>query len=311
MFSTLLSFNLKATPCGELDLWEELLPGKKPRPSGRVVHRTIESVQQNGMWPGHRFCDEKLFEFNKRQLKEFDIEIDIYPTGRIDFASPQLEDFYKRMIELQDVICFKSGGIYHELSDDESTPCEWFRLSTKYYENSIDGGFFEIEYCSTGRMPKDVNALARAYVSEDFKRAVEQYQFTGVEFIWLRDTSRRPARQWYRIIPHNPIGRGLDHDWFDPRTLAGRDLQASDPVKRRGVNIFPQRQFKQGVGFGDPVKDGLLALFPPNNAEFSLGQGLEVRSWLQRLLRLHCPILILHSIGLMPTTTDMCASIGA
>lgn len=283
MISTSLFFSLRATPGGELDLWEEMAPGH--RGTGRVARRPADFINQPA-WAGHRVHQQPLVDFSKKLFKEFKIRHEGYSHGSLELSSPRLGDFCDRMVELQPVVCFESGNIRFTLTDDETTPCEWFVLNPQEQSDSINGRFTESETCRAERMPQDVHCVRWNFVSEDFKRVVDQHRFTGAKFIWLPDTGKKPARQWFRIVAHEPIGRGIDHDWFDPQTLTGRDNQTANPTCRQGVTRFYRDQFKPGAGFGDSVKDRLIAMFPANAS--SVLDGLHLLSF-PRMLRAALP----------------------
>lgn len=288
MISASLLFSLQATPCGELDLWQEFVAGSGyiPRTSGRNVRRTIPPSSPQERWANHAFVSKPLNEFCKKLFQEFGIKHDGSAHGTVNLESPNLAAFYQRLIELRETVSFASGIIRFELFDDEITPCEWFILSPRNKESdSISGRFTDNECCRTDQMPNNTHAVDVNFVSEDFKRAVEKHGFTGVEFIWLPDTSKRPRRQWFRIIAQKPIGRGIDHDWFDSKTLTGEREQSAKPLYRRGINDFQWKQAKKEAGFGDSTKDGLISLFPPNTNSID---GLNIQSF-NRLLRSALP----------------------
>ena len=74
-------------------------------------------------------------------------------------------------------------------------------------------------------------------MSEQVKALVEREGLSGLELLWLPDVGRAEAMQWYLPIPAEPLGRGLDHPWFDPSSLnrEGRDPnratnEPSDPM---------------------------------------------------------------------------------
>src|SRR5262249_49832637 len=95
------------------------------------------------------------------------------------------------------------------------------------------------------------------------KDVVEQYRLTGLEFLWVRDSGRFRAMQWYLPLAGELLGRGLDHPWYDPAKSSGVGSDAKDPRARHGQRIASSMAgftLRANSSFGDPVKDRLLKL---------------------------------------------------
>src|SRR5262249_55655490 len=100
-------------------------------------------------------------------------------------------------------------------------------------------------------------------VSERFKEVVEKHRLTGLEFLWVRDTGRYLALQWYLPLPREILGRGLDHPWYDPAKSTGVGSNATDRRARHGQRIATSLggfTLRSKSSFGNPVKDRLLKL---------------------------------------------------
>ncbi len=94
---------------------------------------------------------------------------------------------------------------------------------------------------------------------------MKENSLTGIEFVWLPDTGKfRAASQWYIPIAYLPLGRGLDHPWFDPKKLSGSDgWQPKSRRFRTGVYHFDVRQIKSNANLS-PLHKRLFSLFEPD-----------------------------------------------
>jgi hypothetical protein len=79
----------------------------------------------------------------------------------------------------------------------------------------------------------------------------------------LKDKGKYRAPQWYLVIAHEPLGRGLDHPWFDSKKMSGQGFETTHPDARHGQHIVASLAgfaLKADAKFGEPVRDKLLAL---------------------------------------------------
>jgi hypothetical protein len=123
-------------------------------------------------------------------------------------------------------------------------------------------------------------------VSERFKEAVVKHRLTGLEFLWVRDTGRYQALQWYLPLPCEILGRGLDHPWYDPAKSTGVGFAARDLRARHGQRIATSLggfTLRSKSSFGDPVKDRLLKL------AVAMSKGRMVVMSYPRYLRKYLP----------------------
>jgi hypothetical protein len=128
--------------------------------------------------------------------------------------------------------------------------------------------------------------LDEPVVSAGFKSAVEDGGLTGLDFLWIRDSGRCRALQWYLPLPREPLGRGLDHPWYDPTKSKGQGYETTDPRARYGQGIATSLagfSLRSDASFGDPIKDRLLA------ALLALSRRRIVVASYLRFLRQHLP----------------------
>ena len=106
---------------------------------------------------------------------------------------------------------------------------------------------------------------ASIIVSEKFKKVVEENNLTGIEFLWVKDVGRyKPYQQWYLPVILNPIGRGIDHEWFDPlATTVDAYYQPNNHEFRRGISRFDASQLKKDYPASSLEKE-IISLFRPN-----------------------------------------------
>jgi hypothetical protein len=102
------------------------------------------------------------------------------------------------------------------------------------------------------------------FLSEKFKFVVEKHNLSGLGFLWLIDKGRYQAAQWYAPVAQKPLGRGIDHPWFDPATLKGDGWdQPKHPIFRTGTHRFYLNQIKKNIHFDNEKHSNLLNLFQP------------------------------------------------
>ncbi len=159
-----------------------------------------------------------------------------------------------------------NGALEERVVDDEQAQVEWFLLDP---QGPCDFGVGwdlrepdPLPPQKADRVKPGLHVLgySEIFVSERAKALVEEHGLTGVELLRIPDNGRYRAPQWYLAVAREPLGRGLDHPWFDPATLTNLGYQTRNPRSRHGQWGFGSDQFRRGVGFGEPVKDRLLAI---------------------------------------------------
>src|SRR6185295_10586097 len=86
-------------------------------------------------------------------------------------------------------------------------------------------------------------------VSDRVVSAVRTHQLTGIELSWFDEKTRtRERRDWFDAMSFEPLGRGIDHPWFEPSTMRNEGgQQTTDPVERIGIRFFYNSQLKPGT----------------------------------------------------------------
>ena len=147
-----------------------------------------------------------------------------------------------------------------EFVEDPAQPAEWYAL--QFETELIDMGATPLGFptMKADRVVSNTHTAGFGYVSENFKAFVEHRGLRGLDFIWLPDMGRYRARQWYFPLADRMLGRGLDHDWFDPARITDNWWMTSQPGWRTGVVKFKADQMKPGVSLGRADADALLSL---------------------------------------------------
>ena len=186
-----------------------------------------------------------------------------------------------------------AGHLSFRLDDHDEAPLEWFELDpARTFPMRRSQPYQEV---SAGDLPPGCHVAdgGTHFVSDAFKKAVEEGGLTGLEVLWVRDVGRFKAPQWYEAMPAVAIGRGLDHPWFDRTAFEGwwrtggdalpmlESLLATNRGPRReqveakreallkrraeaaaaGARQFDVRFFRSGAGFADPERSRLIRLF--------------------------------------------------
>jgi hypothetical protein len=99
--------------------------------------------------------------------------------------------------------------------------------------------------CKAASIPANLEIAAGhatyTFVSEKFKKVVEENGLTGIEFLWCKDVGRfAPAKQWYMIVLQNYIGKGLDAPWVD---IDSKELYESEKYNHHLGRISINNRF--------------------------------------------------------------------
>jgi len=195
--------------------------------------------------------------YRQELAKSFSLELRSHAWITCSLAWPRLAELVQRLqADVAAGLIELGSGHLTERIATETAECEWFILKPVADAHRADAMLRGFDVAGRyGGCP---------IVSERFREIVRAAGLVGVDFLWVTDESRFRAMQWYKAFATQPLGRGLDHPWFDPSALKGAgSFQWTDPEHRTGAWLFSNDQFKRGAGWGDPVKDALLKLFSP------------------------------------------------
>jgi hypothetical protein len=238
-----------------------------------MIHSTIEF----DLHPPERLSGQAQ---TRRQVE---IEAAISPLAErnvggsweLDLDSPNLPELVRVIERLRKTktAWMSFAGIEERLVDDAKARAAWFVLEPKeqahldqcFLRNLLEDHVYPFGIATRAKpgVHAAVWGMDLLVVSERFKAAVERHGLTGIDFLWVRDTGRYQALQWYLALPRESLGRGLDHPWYDPAKSRGEGYEASDPRARHGQRIPASLGgfvLRSDASFGDPVKDRLLAL---------------------------------------------------
>jgi hypothetical protein len=134
----------------------------------------------------------------------------------IDLDSPKLRELVRVLEQLdKNMTWLDYPQFTQRLIDDEQTPVDWFILHPKQIGELGFGGSLPSGRADRMKAGLHVAGMFQMFVSERFKALVEAHRLTGVDFLWVQDTGKYRVPQWYLALPREPLGRGLDHPWFD------------------------------------------------------------------------------------------------
>jgi hypothetical protein len=196
-------------------------------------------------------------------------------TWEIDLDSPKLPELVRILERLHEQkSAWLSWADFEErLVDDAKTRAEWFLLEP--------GDQSHLDRCFLRQLKEEqiypfgnaASAKPRMHVaswgpdsmlvSERFKGVVEKHRLIGLDFLWVRDTGRYQALQWYLPLTRECLGRGLGHPWYDLAKSPGEGPDATDLRARHGENIATSLRgftLRSDASFAGPVKDRLLKL---------------------------------------------------
>jgi hypothetical protein len=189
--------------------------------------------------------------------------------SNIPLDSPAVNDFIAKassLISEGKAQFFGLNTLCQNLIEGCESPIEWYQIigHTHFEVDTVDKE--GIETCKAYKMPPTVNVasgnLYNQFVSERFKKVVEDNGFAEIDFVWVKDRGKYKSPQWYRAVALNPMGRGIDHPWFDPAKLRGSgSWQPTDPTWRTGVWNFARSQMKMAVEFENPVQRRVIELY--------------------------------------------------
>lgn len=169
------------------------------------------------------------------------------------------------------------GMLCEKIENTESKEIAWYKVysdSNDDYKEFALGDFYP--KCKAFRYTDKIHIQNNHYVSEEFKACVEKNKLSGLKFFWVMDVGKYKARQWHCAVAEEPIGHGLDHEWFDRDNYVKNSIEKDkikpDPISnnlmrfnslfRSGIWHFDSKEFKNTWTTGIENYDQLLSKFP-------------------------------------------------
>jgi hypothetical protein len=211
---------------------------------------------------------EETDAFSAQFIRSLGLKVQSGCWSTIDLRSPRLEELIARSSELiqHGKAMFYGYNSLTFLPHDSETPAEWYQLIGNA-NIDLDDSRHGTQTSRAYQMARETHIasasgmLRNQYVSERFKAVVETNNLTGLEFLWLQDVGKYQAAQWYIPVATHPIGRGVDHPWFDSRTLKGSGSWQPRAARfRTGVWHFDSDQIKKDLRLKFPYPS-LIGLY--------------------------------------------------
>jgi len=167
---------------------------------------------------GHKQEEANRNAFVKEFTSPFNIKCGFAGQGRVPLDMPYIDIFLDKLKSYADskkILFSKNCGYVRSYEGDS----EWYKfLPSRSIETTEYDGC--IMTCKATNIPVDINVgsgfYAYPFVTDKFKKVVDDNNLKGLEFLWCKDVGRfAPAKQWYMAIATEFIGRGLDAPWVD------------------------------------------------------------------------------------------------
>lgn len=188
----------------------------------------------------------KRYDFVNEFTTPFGIKCGFAGQGRVSLRMPNIDIFLDKLKQYSESrkMLFSKNCAYEQVYEGDSA---WYKyLPLKSIETTEYIG--RVISCKAANIPSNLHAGigfdAHIFVSERFKKIVEENNLTGLEFLWCKDTGRyAPAQQWYMAIATQFVGRGLDAPWLDADSeKLSKSLKFPNGLGRIGVNkLFPAK----------------------------------------------------------------------
>lgn len=172
-----------------------------------------------------------------------------------------------------------NGHISFSLRQGIGIDWEWYEIHPKK-EAKID--MWKLE-CAADKIPPTVWLDRWGTCSERFREFILGSGLTGLAFLWIPDKGRYRAPQWYYTYATEPLGRGIDHPFFEPGLLStySSNPSFSGSEYRYGVRSFSKRFFRKEAKFENKVINELIDQFAPKDLNLS-SYGEFLRMFLPR-----------------------------
>ena len=281
--NTSVHFGLRAFPGSKYDLWFVSKPGTPNRVS--AVRSNLLNTKNSSNGGG---CDfSKVDKLKADLIKEFKLSLVAGGGIEVDMDSEAFEPLITRLTQLHDQqLVYPAHAFLHiKLVDSITHPASWFQFAPQRDASHVIWGTKNKSdnlTCKADAAKPDLHvghSVMGICVSERFKAVVEQHELKGLEFIWLQDKGRYRAPQWYWLNTMVPLGRGLDHEFFDSRKWPRHPSEAA-PEWRTGVTRFDKDQLWAEEPFESALKNKFVSLCPGSGT-----QGLRFWTYRQFLAK--------------------------
>lgn len=199
-------------------------------------------------------------------------------------------------------VALAEARLRESLTRQELEACEWFALENRFFKG--DPGFSlwdDYPSCRSAAIPAGIHLFADVVVSEAFRGVVEAGGLRGLEFLRVKEKSRKPKLAWYVAVARQPLGQGVDHPWFD-RARWEQYVREHPATTYDQDPTRPPGHFRGGWVRDEAYRsDPLLARFArllPERSEAAL-VGLTVLC-VPRYSRAHLPVADFAYVSLTP-----------
>lgn len=187
-------------------------------------------------------------QFSKEFVRSLGLKVHSGCWGDLDLDSNAMDTFLERaaeLIESGQARFFGLNSLSQTLQCSQAGGCDWYSVEPNQAvsNESTSGGLvgFKADKIPVGTHV--VSVAGTVAVSSAVRHLVEEQDLRGADFLWIRDPGKHRALEWFFPVANHPMGRGLDHPWFDPATLRGSDsFQPRSPRYRTGVWNFDLHQ---------------------------------------------------------------------
>jgi hypothetical protein len=199
--------------------------------------------------------------FSAQFIRSLGLKVHSGCWSTIDLKSARFDEFIARSSELirEGKAMFYGWNYLSFSAHDRDASAEWYQL-IGHTRIDCDYSRHHVVTSRVDRMARDTHIAygmpRNQYVSEHFKAVVETNRLTGIEFVWLQDVGKYQAAQWYIPVATHAIGRGVDHPWFDSRTLKGSGAWQPQATRfRMGVWHFDSDQIRKDLNLEFPYPE--------------------------------------------------------
>jgi hypothetical protein len=196
----------------------------------------------------------------------------------LDPLAPKTADTFDRL-----EVLVKSGAVAlgevrlrESLTAEELEACEWFGLENRFFKAEPGYSVWD-DYpaCKSAAIPDGIHLFGDVVVSAMFRAVVEARRLGGLEFLRVKEKSRKPKLVWHVAVARAPLGQGVDHPWFD-RTRWERYLRAHAATTYDQDAARPPGHFSGGwirdEAYGAvPLLARLLKLLPEKSEQPLVG----------------------------------------